>query len=131
MTTPTPYAPVILPFDARDQIERALLGRTTISGAAAVMSLLMQWPCVEPPSSEDTPAPRAWWDATTEPPADIHVLWDPIAEAEAYLCRVEGGGWSWFDHPEDAAGVTGGITWDDAMEEADGPLTEVPARGEA
>lgn len=53
--SPTPYAPVVLPHDARTQIETALLGRTNTNGAAAVMSLLMTWPCV--PSNDQSGPP--------------------------------------------------------------------------
>jgi hypothetical protein len=81
VTTPSPYAAVILPFDARDQIERALLGRTTLGGAAAVMSLLIQWPCIAPQSStEDTPpapeAPVQQW-AVRHPDVSLSVHGSP------------------------------------------------------
>lgn len=129
MSTPSPYAPVVLPFDARDQIERALLGRTSISGASAVMSLLMQWPCIAPPATED-PAPReprVWRKGDDEPPAGVDILWDPISEGEAYLCRLDDGTWEWFDNPEDRTGVRYAAPWNVAMQDSDGPLSEVPA----
>jgi hypothetical protein len=55
----------------------------------------------------------------------VDVLWDPIAEGEAYLCRLANGMWEWFDSPDDRHGVRVDSTWEVAMQEADGPLTEV------
>lgn len=112
MPTPPKYAPVVLPHDAHAQIERALLGRTNISGAAAVMNLLLQWPSITPPRP-----PRTWTDADTQIDTDVE--------------HITAGGHRWFralNHMWWVNLTTGDTQTTRALLRLHGPVTEeVPA----
>lgn len=83
------------------------------------------------PSSGDTPA-RVWQEGDPEPEGVelVHDAGDLIA-AYPYARRASDGRWLWVSAPDEQIYDLGYLTWPELLKDAHGPVSEVPAGGEA